>query len=48
MTPELSVVVPSVNGLDDLIGCLAAVEAQSADARIETIVVDRLGDTVRA
>jgi Glycosyl transferase family 2 len=47
MAAELSVVVPSVNGLGDLIGCLTALEAQATDARLEMIVVDRLGAGVR-
>ena len=47
MSAELSVVVPSVNGLGDLIGCLAALEAQAPEVDIETIVVDRLGPSVQ-
>jgi hypothetical protein len=47
MTVELSVVVPSVNGLGDLVGCLTALEAQSPDVDVEMIVVDRLGATVQ-
>ena len=43
---ELSVVVPAVNTLGDLIGCLTALDTQS-DARLEVLVVDRLGDAVR-
>jgi glycosyltransferase involved in cell wall biosynthesis len=43
---ELSVVVPSVNGLDDLVGCLTALDAQE-NARIEILVVDRIGENVR-
>lgn len=45
-TAELSVVVPSVNGLSDLLGCLQALESQD-DARLEVLVVDRLGEAVR-
>jgi glycosyl transferase family 2 len=45
--PGLSVVVPSVNGLDDLLGCLAALEAQRADVSLEVLVVDRCGEAVR-
>jgi glycosyltransferase involved in cell wall biosynthesis len=45
--PDLSVVIPSVNGLDDLTGCLHALERQ-VNARLEIIVVDRLGEPVRA
>ena len=47
MPAELSVVVPAVNTLDDLIGSLTALEAQS-DVQLEILVVDRLGDEVRA
>src|SRR5437763_974801 len=48
MAAELSVVVPSVNGLGDLIGCLTALQAQSGNVSLEMLVVDRLGDDVRA
>ena len=44
--PELSVVVPSVNGLGDLVGCLQALECQEG-VLLEVIVVDRLGEGVR-
>ena len=47
MPAELSVVVPAVNTLDDLTGCLTALEAQT-DVQLEILVVDRLGDEVRA
>ena len=47
MPAELSVVVPAVNTLDDLTGCLAALEAQT-DTEVEILVVDRLGDSVRS
>ena len=46
MKPEISVVIPSVNGLGDLVGCLEALEAQREDVRLEVLVVDRLGDSV--
>ncbi len=46
MPAELSVVVPAVNTLDDLIGCLTALETQS-DVQLEILVVDRLGGEVR-
>lgn len=46
--PELSVIVPSVNGLGDLIGCLEAVEKLRTTVRLEVIVVDRLGGPVAA
>lgn len=45
--PDLSVVVPSVSGWDDLERCLAALDAQQG-ARVEVIVADRVGDVVRA
>ncbi len=44
--PELTVVIPSVNGLHDLIGCLQAVTALD-NVELEVLVVDRLGETVR-
>ncbi|MDQ3516820.1 MAG: hypothetical protein M3466_00260, partial [Gemmatimonadota bacterium] len=40
-------VIPSVNGLTDLLGCLEAVERQREDVAIEILVVDRLGNEVR-
>jgi hypothetical protein len=46
--PDLSVVVPSVNGFSDLEGCLRALEAQRDDADIQVVVVDRLGEALRA
>jgi len=46
--PELSVVVPSVNGLHDLVGCLEAVERMRGSVALETLVVDRLGGRVAA
>ena len=45
--PELSVVVPSVNGLGDLADCLRALDAQRVDVTLEVIVVDRCGPAVR-
>ncbi len=45
--PQLSVVVPSVNGIDDLSGTLEALEEQRSDVRLEVLVVDRLGPDVR-
>jgi hypothetical protein len=47
MPAELSVVVPAVNTLGDVIDCLTALDAQQ-NARVEVLVVDRLGDGVRA
>jgi hypothetical protein len=46
--PELSVVVPSVNGFEDLRGCLEALEAQRPYVDLEIVVVDRLGESLRA
>lgn len=45
-TPEISVIVPSVNSYDDLDGCLKALESDQ-NAKIEIIVIDRLGEHVR-
>ena len=45
--PEISVVVPSVNGIDDILGCLEALEAQRSDCGLEILVVDRVGKAVR-
>jgi hypothetical protein len=45
---ELSVVVPSVNGWSDLDGCLAALEVQRRDVSLEVLVVDRIGEAIRA
>lgn len=45
--PELTVIVPSVNGWGDLHGCLAALAAQDASRSLEVIVVDRVGPAVR-
>ena len=47
MSALLSVVVPSVNGLQDLVGCLEALGAQEADVEMEVIVVDRVGAAVQ-
>ena len=44
---ELSVVVPSVNGWNDLDGCLRALAMQRADVNLEVLVVDRIGDPLR-
>lgn len=48
VSPELSVVIPSVNGIADLTGCLDALEVQRADVDLEVIVADRCGESVRA
>jgi len=45
--PSLSVVVPSVNGWNDLEGCLRALYAQDAGGAIEVLVADRVGRSVR-
>lgn len=46
--PALTVVVPSVNGFADLERALSALDAESRDLSLEIIVVDRLGESVRA
>jgi hypothetical protein len=45
--PQLSVVIPSVNGMHDLAGTLGALEAERNDVRLEILVVDRLGTALR-
>ncbi len=45
--PQLTIVVPSVNGLHDLIGCLAAIDRLRDDVSLEVLVIDRLGPLVR-
>jgi hypothetical protein len=45
--PELSVVVPSVNGWEDLEGCVEALEIDKASVALEVVVVDRLGEPLR-
>jgi hypothetical protein len=45
--PELSVVVPSVNGWGDLEGCLEALEAEGGAISLEVLVPERCGATVR-
>ena len=45
--PELSVVVPSVNGWSDLEGALSALRANAADVPLEVLVPERCGDAVR-
>lgn len=46
--PELSVVVPSVNGWADLQAALEALYAQQGGVKLEVVVVERVGETVRA
>lgn len=45
--PNLSVVVPSVNGWADLQGALNALCAQQGDIDLEMLVVERVGNAVR-
>lgn len=46
--PDLSIVVPSVNGWGDLRGALEALYAQRGDLTLEVLVVERVGELVRA
>ena len=46
--PDMSVVIPSVNGWSDLRGALDAVYAQRGGGNIEVLVVERTGEIVRA
>src|SRR4051794_38969535 len=45
--PKFSIIIPSVNGWQDLEGCLQAVVAQIGGIAIEIVVPDRVGKTVR-
>ncbi|MFQ5689193.1 MAG: glycosyltransferase family 2 protein [Gemmatimonadota bacterium] len=45
--PDLSVVVPSVNGWEELRGSLSALRAQTGDVRLEIVVPERVGPEVR-
>ena len=45
---SLAVVVPAVNSLDDLLGCLAALARERANATLEVLVVNRLGEASSA
>lgn len=45
--PALSVVVPSVNGWEDLEGCLAALAAEAEETPLEILVPDRVGEALR-
>ena len=45
--PALTVVVPSVNGLGDLKGCLSALGQQRKDVDLEVLVADRCGEPLR-
>ena len=44
--PALSVVVPSVNGLGDLLGCLDALAENAKEVPLEVLVADRCGSEV--
>ena len=46
MQTELTVIVPAVNTLLDLTGCLEALDAQRGDVQLDVIVVNRLGAVV--
>lgn len=46
--PDMSVVIPSVNGWSDLRGALDAVYAQQGGGTVEVLVVERVGEIVRA
>lgn len=43
---QLSVIVPAVNTLEDLVGALEALERQREDVALEVLVVNRLGEAV--
>jgi glycosyltransferase involved in cell wall biosynthesis len=45
--PDLSVVIPSVNGSHDLLDCLDALLAQEGGVRLEILVPERCGTAVR-
>jgi hypothetical protein len=45
--PQLSVVVPSVNGAADLMGCLDALAIDAARTPLEVLVADRVGAELR-
>ena len=45
--PALSVVVPSVNGWQDLEGCLAALDQERVRVSLEVLVPERCGPAVR-
>ena len=47
VAPSLSVVVPSVNGWQDLEGCLQALELERSTVALEVIVPERCGERVR-
>ena len=41
--PDLSVVVPAVNTLSDVLDCLAHLDRQRTDVNLEVLLIDRLG-----
>jgi GT2 family glycosyltransferase len=45
--PDVSIIIPSVNGWQDLDPCLDALHAQSDGIALEIIVADRVGDPLR-
>lgn len=46
--PELTVVIPSVNGWPDLDSCLAALAPERSTARLEVLIPERCGEAVRS
>jgi len=48
VSPALTVVVPSVNGWGDLMGCLEALEAERSEVLLEVLVPDRLGSALQS
>ena len=47
VSPEISIVIPAVNGWADLDRCLSALERERPTTEIEVIVPERCGDKVR-
>ena len=47
MNPQLSIVIPSVNGKRWILDCLERLQQQTAADTLEIIVCDRLQDGVR-
>ena len=46
-TPDVAVVIPSVNGLSMLVECLEALEGQASGDDVEVVVADRCGEDLR-
>lgn len=46
-SPELTVVVPSVNGWSDLEGCLQALAVERESVELQVLVADRCGEPLR-